>query len=442
MLIKEEVAVIGGGPAGIVAAIAAARAGAKVALIERNPFVGGSACLGLVIHGFFNSKGEHCINGIPREILERLKKIGGAVGPVDIKNGHTPKLYHIHGDLFQILVLDMLKEQQINLYLNTSSFKVLMDGPVIKKIKLFIQGETCDLEGKIYIDCTGNADIFAQTGLPFEKGRPSDGLLQPMGQLFRLGNVDIEKFLDKAGLATARAIKPGEIKESVVWFSASLSPWNDIITSQKLFIGENRIFWGNSIMGNEYNINISRIAGLDGTKPEDMRLAQIVGKEQVFQSYRFFKEHVDGFENCFLSNVAPFIGIRETRRIVGEYQLTLKDFLEERVFDDMIASSGGFVDIHDPKGGPQTELIQVGGRGYRIPYRCLYNKQCENLLVAGRPISTSHEVHGATRLMATCMATGQAAGVAAEIAARQNISVGNIDIQELQGELREQNAML
>ena len=293
------------------------------------------------------------------------------------------------------------------------------------------------------MDCSGDADIYVATELPFEKGRFQDGLLQPMGQMFRLGNVNIEKFLDRAGVAVARGVKPGDTKESVVWFAASSAPWNDIIAEEKLFVGQDRIFWGNSVLRDEYNINITRIAGFDATKPEDIGKAEFIGKDQVFQIFRFFKKHVDGFEHAFLTKMAPMIGVRETRRIIGAYQLTEEDFLNGVIFDDTIARSGYPIDIHDPKGGSRTTFVQVRNHtSYGIPYRCLYNKICRNLLVGGRPISTTHEAHGATRVMVTCMATGQAAGVAAQIASRHGIGVQEIDIGDLQRELKGQNVIL
>jgi hypothetical protein len=443
MVIREEVAVVGAGPAGIAAAIAAARSGAKVVLIEKNPFIGGNAALGLSLHNFYDFSGRRCIDGIAGEIVERLKKMGGTPGSVDVKNAQISKVTPVNEDLLQVLCLQMLKEEGIRLLPQTTCCDVTTGESAIDRVRLYSKWKTYDLEAKVYIDCTGDADLSAAAGLPYEKGRPDDRLLQPMGQMFRLGNVDMETFLSKAGVAVARGVKPGETKESVVWFSASLSRWNDIIAEQKLFMGQDRLFWGNSVMPDEYNINITRIAGLDATQPEEMGKAEFVGKEQVFQVYRFFKEYVDGFKNSFVAKLAPFTGARETRRIVGEYQLAFEDFFEGRRFEDTIALSGYPVDIHDPKGGSHTTFIQVRDhRPFAIPYRCLYNNRCQNLLVAGRPISTTHEVHGATRVMAPCMATGQAAGVAGRMAAHYNIPVGKVDVPELQARLKKQKAIL
>lgn len=444
MVIRGDVAVIGAGPAGISAAIAASRLGGRVILVEKNAFIGGNINLGLTIHNFYNFSGERCINGIAGELIDRLEKIGGAIGTVDVKDAHISKVTPINDDIFIIMCLQMLKEEGIKLFLETTFYDLIMNESRIKRIKLFNKWNRFDLEAEAFIDCTGDADLYATIGLPFEKGRPKDGLIQPMGQMFRLGNVNIEKFLNKAGVAIAKGVKPGETQKSVVWFSASLSPWNDIITEQKLFfIGRDRLFWGNSIMKDTYNINITRIPGLDATKLEDKWKAEFIGKEQVYLTYQFFKDHVDGFENSFISKLPPFIGVRETRRIVGAYQLTENDFLEGRIFDDTIALSGYPIDIHNPEGGSDTKFIQVKNHhSFGIPYRCLYNEQCGNLLVAGRPISTTHEVHGATRVIATCMATGQAAGIAGYIIASRHIGARDLDIKELQFKLKKQKAIL
>jgi len=445
MLFEGDVGVIGAGPAGIAAAIAAARLGARVILVEKNPFIGGNASLGLSLHSFYDFRGEQCIDGIAGEIVERLKLIGGTPGSVSVSNAQISKVTPVNEDLLQIVFLKMLKESGVKLLPQCTFRSLVMDSSksAIERVRLFSKGDTFELHAKVYLDCSGDADIYVATELPFEKGRFQDGLLQPMGQMFRLGNVNIEKFLDRAGVAVARGVKPGDTKESVVWFAASSAPWNDIIAEEKLFVGQDRIFWGNSVLRDEYNINITRIAGFDATKPEDMGKAEFIGKEQVFQIFRFFKKHVDGFEHAFLTKMAPMIGVRETRRIIGAYQLTEEDFLNGVIFDDTIARSGYPIDIHDPKGGSRTTFVQVRNHtSYGIPYRCLYNKICRNLLVGGRPISTTHEAHGATRVMVTCMATGQAAGVAAQIASRHGIGVQEIDIGDLQRELKGQNVIL
>lgn len=444
MILNSDVAIVGGGPAGIAAAIAAARAGANVILVEKNPFLGGCATLGSPLNNYFNYQGQQCINGIAGEILARLQAMGGTTGPFDVpKAQHISKTTPINEDLLGILCLEMLEEEGVKFLPQTVFCSVTIDQSTIKSIELSGKGENYRLASKVYIDCTGDADVFAAAGLPFEKGRPSDGRLQPMGQMFRLGNVDMERFLNKAGVSFVVGVKPGESKESVIWFSGSLAPWNNIIADQKLFIGKDRLFWGNSLHSNQFNINITSRTGFDPTKPEEYAKAEVEGKRQAYQAYQFLKDNVDGFENCYLSKMAPFVGIRESRRIVGAYQLTKEDFLEGRVFPDSIARSGYPIDIHDPAGGSKTTFIQVRNHGsFSIPYRCLYNAQCKNLLVAGRPISTTHESHGATRVMVTCMATGQAAGIAAAIASRRKISIENVDIQDLQKMLINQKAIL
>lgn len=445
MVLVGDVAVIGAGPAGIVAAIAAARMGARVILVEKNPFIGGNASMGLSLHCFHDFRGEQCINGIAGEIVDRLKKMGGTPGSVNVSKAQVSTVTPVNEDILQILLLQMLKEEGVKLFPQCTFDTVVIDPltSTIKDVKLFSKWKAFNLEAKVYIDCTGDADIYAAAGLPCEKGRGQDGLLQPMGQMFRLGNVSLEKFLDKAGIAVARGVKPGDTKESVVWFSASLSPWNDVIAQEKLFVGQDRIFWGNSVMREEYNMNVTRIAGLDATKPDDIGKAEFIGKEQVHQVFGFFRKYVDGFENASIAKIAPLVGVRETRRILGAYQLTQEDFLEGMTFEDTIARSGYPIDIHDPKGGSHTTFIQVKTHGsFGIPYRCLYNPECRNLLVAGRPISTTHEAHGATRVMATCMATGQAAGVAAQIAARHRIGIQDIGVWDLQRELKMQNVIL
>jgi hypothetical protein len=443
LLIESEVAVIGGGPAGIAAAISAARMGANVALVEKNPFLGGNACLGLSLHGFFDFQGEPCIGGIGWELVERLKDIGGSPGAVNVKNAHITKVVPINEDLFQIVCMELIEKEGIRFLPHTICIDAVSKGSRIEKVKIQNRSGSFDLAAQVFIDCTGDADLCAALGVPLEKGRPQDGALQPMGQMFRLGRVNIERFLRKAGVGVAHAVLPDISEEFVVWFSATLSPWNDVIEEQNLFMGKDRIFWGNSVIPGQYNLNLTRVAGFDATRQEDLAQAEFAGKKQVFEGYQFLKKFVDGFEDSVIVKVAPFVGTRETRRLKGEYQLTVEDFFEDHLFEDTVALSGYPIDIHDPKGGSSTSFQQSRKHGtVGIPYRCLYNSSCTNLLVAGRPISATHEVHGATRVMATCMATGHAAGVAARLCVENHIGLQSLDTGKLRAELKRQNVLL
>ncbi|MCK4245133.1 MAG: FAD-dependent oxidoreductase, partial [Candidatus Omnitrophica bacterium] len=275
------------------------------------------------------------------------------------------------------------------------------------------------ISGDIFIDATGDGDIFAKAGIPFEKGRLKDGLTQSMGLMFRLGNVN-KKPPGKEIIDLARkAIEDGSLPAYRVSFGSQ----------------------GSTIRENEVSVNVTRIPG-DGTNIYDLTNAEIRGRKDVKTIVKFFRENIPGYENCYLISTGV-IGVRETRRLVGEYIFTREDVLEGRKFKDVIARGAWGIDIHSPEGKPE-DLTQWPEEGisYDIPYRCLLPKRIDNLIVAGRCISATHEAMASLRVMPTCMAMGQAAGTAAALSMKEETALSSLDVRKLQKVLREQGANL
>lgn len=454
---KSDVLVAGGGPTGIVAAIAAARTGAKTTLVERYAFLGGEAATGLNIHGFHSNSEQHIVHGIPWEMIERLKKMEAAC---ELRFGEfrsTPQAVHMVRDIsidreaFQYLALQMLEEAGAQVLLHAFVSDVVMEGSTLAGLVAETKSGSVVLPADRVVDATGDGDVAARSGVPFEKGRPADGVMQPMTLMFTIGGVDLEKAVDTIGTRAALAIDPLPWQSKYMHFTLPLDRWTDDLRKSFPEIAPERLF--SRFTGNAFRKGVINgatgihVARVDGTDASDLSRAEIQGRKIAFRLAQFMREHVPGFENSYLLSTAAHIGIRETRRILGEYQLTHDDVLEARQQDDVVALGGFFVDIHHYEGRsegylpPKGHLVKGGG-AYDVPYRCLVPQKVENLLVGGRCISATHEAQASTRVMGICMGLGHAAGTAAALSVRNGVTPRQLDVKQLQEVLLQQKAFL
>ncbi|MCL4426144.1 MAG: FAD-dependent oxidoreductase, partial [Firmicutes bacterium] len=296
-----------------------------------------------------------------------------------------------------------------------------------------------NIEAGVFVDATGDADIAALAGVPCEKGRAEDGAMQPVSLIFRMANVDL------AQVEAYMGSHPEEFHHRthfdqlgripLVSVSGFFSIWRGAVGRGEIDIPRERILFFRGARLDVVTVNTTRILGIDGTSTSDLTRAEIEGRRQAWTVSRFLQKNIPGFEKAFLMDTGVQIGVRETRRIMGEYILTQEDILEGRTFPDDVARGAYSIDIHDVK---SSSFVQLEAPEYGIPYRCLVPKKVENLLVAGRSISTTREAQASIRVTPTCMATGQAAGTAAAVSAMEGIKPREVSGERLHEMLQNQ----
>ena len=442
--LEFDVVVAGGGPAGINAAIASGRMGAKTLLIERYGFLGGMSTVALVYPWmtFHTSSGKQVIKGIAQEIVDRLIKQGGSPGHMRDTVGFTYTVTPYHPEKYKLLALEMLEEAGVEVLVHSFADQAEVEANEIKSIKLTTKSGPITVSAKRFVDTTGDADIAYLAGAPCLKGRDSDHKTQPMTMKFRMRGVDLAKVKAAMKANPSNFYKKTPIDEldelPLTGVQGFYKEWNE----SGVPINRDQVLFFAGPEEDEVLVNCTRVQGLDGTDVFDLTQGEKEGRKQVLMMAEFLQKNIPGFENASISAVGTQIGIRETRRIDGQYALTIEDVVSGKKFEDTIALSGYPIDIHDPTGrGVQANDIKGDG-SYGIPYRSLVPKKIENLLVAGRCISTTHEALATTRLTPSAMATGQAAGTAAALSLIDQVAPKDVDVSKLKAILVENGVML
>jgi hypothetical protein len=444
---ETDVLVIGGGPAGLGAALGAADAGANVVLVERYGFLGGNATAALVMPlvsyhtqqpvveqsdgvGLFpkdHGPGDPVIAGVMLRLLEKLVDAGGAIPP----SSTTGYMVPFDPEIFKLISLELLDEAGVNLLFHAFASDFIENNGISGAVFETKSGPVV-IKARVIIDCTGDGDVAARAGAEYEVGRDHDGLVQPMTLMFRM--VDFEKSAFES-----------YVKEHPDQWNGVHGLWDLIRKAAQAgeldLPREDILFFGTPHEG-ELGVNSTRVTRVFGTDVWDLSYAEWKGRRQLRQIVAFLKRYVPGFERAYLAQSGTHIGVRETRRILGEYQLTADDVLQARKFEDVIARGSYPIDVHNPSGKGTILRHLPPGEAYDIPLRCLLPKGIENILVAGRCISGTHEAHSSYRVMPISMATGQAAGVCAAIAARSGKSPKEVAVRAVQSELIRQGANL
>jgi hypothetical protein len=438
---EADVLVVGGGPAGIIAAIAAAESGLKVALVESRSFVGGNLTIGLPVLGFLSQKGKPIIAGLPQQLIDRLRAKGAA-------SEHRPCPLHVSLTLVEpeavkSVAVEMLLERGVDLMLYSMFAGVVMDGDRLRGIIIESKAGREAILAKVILDCTGDGDVAFRAGVPCEKGDEHGGM-QPPTLMFCLAGVDTEKLRASLShdpkLYRADFIPADYFGQNHQFIVVGLRELIQKAQQAGLSIPTERTILITGLRAGEVWVNMTRVQGVDGTNPRSLSAGEIEARRQIADISRYLVAYVPGFENAQFTKAAPFLGIRETRRIAGQYVMNRDDILGCRRFDDAIAVGSYPIDLHRPNDTGCT--LEWCGDCYDIPYRCLLPQKIDNLLVAGRCISTTHEALAAIRVMSTCMATGEAAGRAAGIAVAEGVSPSRINVSKLREELIARGAYL
>lgn len=438
---QYDVAIVGGGVTGVAAGIAAARTGARAVILEPRPFVGGNATTGLCLHSFLTRDMRQTVFGIAQEIVDRLISIGAAVGHIPY-GGFVSAVTPVDGDWFRITASEMLAEAGVQVIYGASVVDVEMSGDSIAGLVTAMKGGLRTVRAASYVDTSGDGDIAAFAGCPTRKGEAGTGKAQPVSMLIHFHNVDTNLVASSLGeVSPAMATRPDYPEPFPVYFNGTFSRWNDIIEAEGIFPNRDHKVFFNTVWPTRLNVNTSAVFGVDATDPIAMARAFQDLTQQSVRAGNFLRKHVPGFANSYFT---PHVvaGVRESRNIIGRYEITQEDVLGGRKFDDTIGQICFPVDIHHPDTG-QALFVDIGDDGaFDVPYRALLPQGVDNLIVAGRCLSATHFAHGATRNMAPCLVTGQAAGTAAAMAAQRNASVATLDVGMLQERLIQDGAYL
>ena len=414
---KYDLIVVGGGFSGVAAAIEAARGGVKTIIVEKYNCLGGAAmnCLILPFMPYNTTVDEKRIplaGGIFNEIIAELQKLGGAdeVG------------FYFDEEILKLVLNRMCLENGVELLFNTTVTEVKAEDGSIKSVIGWGKSDRVELFADNFIDATGDAELSFLAGCDFMLGREKDNRCQPMTLCFRMNGVDKELYKEerpKINPLYKELKKQGKFK----------NPREDVL-----------IF--NTLQDNILHFNTTRVVKLNPTDPFDVTRAEIEAREQVFEIYEFLKENFRCFKNAKILTTAMQIGIRESRKVVGEYILTQEDLLALARFEDGIATANYDIDIHSPDGSGTSHHYFKGGEWYEIPYRCLTPKGFENLLVAGRCISATHEAQASFRVMPFCSALGQAAGAAVALCKKDGTPLKKVDLKALRTKLNAEGFVL
>lgn len=445
-IIETDVLVIGGGSAGLGAAVAAARNGAKTLLIEREQMLGGMATGGLVgpfMTCYNDEPTEQIVKGIFDELCTRTEERGGAIHPSRVEGMSTYSSYYIKShchvtpfssEILEVVMEEMVREAGAEILYDVQVCDVLTDGGKITGVVAAMKEGMAVFCAKTYIDCTGDADVVYFAGGDFVKGDEKDGVMQPVTLFFEVGNIDREKFVGALEEKKAKGELgiPGENCWS--WYikeARANGDWD---------IDRHEVGNYEEPIKGRWKINTTRMAYVDATRTEEISKAVMEGRRQVFEVLHFLQKYVPGCENIELIEMASRLGVRETRHIKGQYKLTTEDILDRKHFEDAICTFAYAIDIHNSEGGGAT-FHQVNDY-YTIPFRCLVPEKIENLLVAGRCISGTSGAAASYRVIPCCIATGQAAGTAAALALGEGCEAGDVPTEKLRETLTRQGAVI
>lgn len=422
MTTSYDVVVVGAGSAGSTAAISAARGGARTLLVDRLPFLGGTSTAVLDTFYAFFTPGEaamRVVGGLGWEVVERMRAAGVAFERPNTYGAGTGVTYD--QEVLKVTWERLAEEAGVEILLHTWATGVRLHDGRIGGVRLWNKGGESVVKGSVVVDASGDADLCAMADVPYEDIRSTPNL-QSLSTIFRVANVDVDR--------------AASLPKTELW-----AMMREAAGSGSYRLPRLEGSWHRAPHPGVVTVHMTRIPNVDATDPLQLTRAEVEGRRQVQEYHRFLRDRVPGFERSVLVATSSAIGVRESRRVIGDYVLTRDDVLGARRFADEIALCGA--PIEDHLAGTDTRWTYVPHSGvYGIPYRCLLPRAIEGMLVAGRCFSASHDAHASARSMATCMAMGQAAGTAAALAAAAGTTPRNVDVATLHRRLAEGGALL
>ncbi|MCZ8313061.1 MAG: FAD-dependent oxidoreductase [Magnetospirillum sp.] len=456
---QYDVVVVGGGCAGIAAAISAAKNGAKTLLVEAGSMIGGELITGLPVDGALNARGEWVVGGVLKEILDEHARLGGYIGPV--KDWRLIWYVCIDPEIMKVAVSNVVRRHGVHVWMYSFAEDVVTRGGEVTGVVILNKRQRTLVTSKVYIDCSGDGDLAVQAGADTMVSNDK-GEYQPLTMLFRISGVDSKRLLQFC-VDAPENLAVGESE----WMGSELTARQ---CAEKLYEqGQPAVFikgngpmiqegirsgdlkYETALIGiipvsaerGEVSVNTTRIANIDAT--DTVKLSDAFGTlvDQVWSCVGFMRRRVPGFENAHFSGLSHRVGIRETRRIVCDYVLTGDDVLNARKREDGIGKGSHHIDIHQD-GIKQVRIPVRHGGSYDMPYDMIVARGIKNVYVAGRCMSADREAHGSARVMGPCMAQGEAAGLGAAISLRSNDpgDIRSVPIRKLRDGLAMQGAVL
>lgn len=437
-----DVIVAGAGVTGIVASVAAAREGAEVLLVESSGTLGG-----LITGGRLTKPTGLVQPGVYRELIERAAGLGGA-DPAVRQTYWGSYSGSYDAEVMQRTIIELIDEAGVNVLLFAHVTGAIKSDHQVVGLNLQTKAGPAIVMGRAFVDSSGDGDVAVAAGADFMFGRTSDGRTQPMTSYFRVLEVDFAQLAADCLEHTDdmwEVVVPEEAQDNRDYALNFLcTGFTHRISQAKedgfdWIVPKNHITIKAGMLTGEASINVTRVQG-NALDPFERSHAVLEVRRQAYCAFDFLRRYVRGFEGAKLLEIAPTLGVRETRRIRGDYVLTEDDVRNERRFTDAIGLCNAPIDVHDP-GGEEGYMDSVGS-GYGIPYSCLLPAGVDGLLVAGRPVSADAIAFGSTRNTPACSLTGQAAGLAAARASAQGKSPRDISVEDLQGRLEAMGVVL
>lgn len=446
-----DVIVMGGGPSGSMAAIAAAREGAQVLLCEQYAFLGGSlTAMGVgPMMSFHNRANQQLVRGLPEELIERLIERNASPGHILDSTGYCSTVTPFDSEALKIELETMAREAGVQILYHTLLAAVELneaaEGQRIQSVIVCNKAGLTRYRAHTFVDATGDADLATRAGVPFQFGREGDDATQPMTMNLKVANVDMARLRQYVNAHPEEFPHgtPEQVNRAArVSLGGFVTAWRAAQERGEITVPREFVLFFETHVPGVIIVNTSRITGLRATDPFELSRAESIGRQQCLEIFQFLRRYCPGFENCVRMDTAAQVGVRESRHIHGLYTLTGDDLIHERAFDDPIALGGYPIDIHSPNTGDTFTTHLRPDIAYQIPMRCLLTHQPNNLVVAGRAISATHDAAAAFRVTPISMAIGQGAGTLAAIAARHGAPANQVPYAAVQTALLKTGAYL